>query len=521
MSEPVRPKFHLEEPEERPEPGSAVERAEVVSIDDHRNRAVADLAQEAIEQGVLGRDEFLTLAMTARMLSMSGAAPKLVRNNPYVAFHVALVGRDLGISPSAAVELIDVLDTQGGPRLSLSPQLVNGQLERLGLGVIRPVLRTRDRCVARAYGPGGPDQRCVRLGSPDHVEGCACDVLGDSEFTWEDARDANLVGPDCQPRKHEKSIIKKDKNGNTYKVCGCNQGYITYGSRMLWWRAAGFAADDYFPTAGLGLYQPEALGAAIDEQGRAIDVGTIELPEGYQPEPPKPKASETPADPEALWALQERIAALPDEQKAEMRDRWKGSDTLKLYRPADLPASAITLATAMIKGFEAKAVKADPTWDADVTRERVRIAVGGQLLVAFGIFPGLEPPVDDAEPAPAGDDTPTDEPSEPGEAPVEPGEPSEPSPAPESPGGVPAPSPATTGPNPTLISGEDPADMDALVSGFHPELVDEVREQVKAMRAGEVAEALDAQGLPTTGKVVQQRLRLVARLVRLRIEEQA
>ena len=49
--------------------------------------------------GVPGRDEFLALALQARMLSMSGAAPKAVRSNPYVVLHVAMVGTRPGCSP--------------------------------------------------------------------------------------------------------------------------------------------------------------------------------------------------------------------------------------------------------------------------------------------------------------------------------------------------------------------------------------------------------------------------------------
>src|SRR5688572_9488706 len=91
------------EPETDPTPSTAV-----AVVAPTAEQALQHAVGQSLMPGVPSHDEFVTLAMTARILAMSGAAPELVRDNPYVAFHVAMVGRDLGISPSASLSLIDV-----------------------------------------------------------------------------------------------------------------------------------------------------------------------------------------------------------------------------------------------------------------------------------------------------------------------------------------------------------------------------------------------------------------------------
>jgi hypothetical protein len=327
--------------------------------------------------GVPGRDEFLALAMQARMLAMSGAAPEAVRNDPYVAFHVAMVGRDLGISPSAALQLIDVIKTRNGYQLSLSPQLLNGQIRRLGLGRVEPVIQERDRCIARAVGPDGT-------------------VLGETEFTWEDARDAQLVGPKCMPGEH---VIVKDGK------CGCNQGYRTYPRRMMWWRASGFCANDYFPDAGLGLYSPEELGAVVDEQGRPLDPATVALPAGYD-DPVEQRRqqqaeADRPADPVKLWELQELIHALPQAVRDELREGWKDEQSrVKGFAPHVLPQRLVPVARALVNARWAKARRlgVDQAVELAALRDTVGRIVAG---IRWGWID--TPPAD--VPASAGDST--------------------------------------------------------------------------------------------------------------------
>ena len=301
-----------DEPETDPTPSVAV-----AVVAPTAEQALAATVGQSLMPGVPSHDEFVTLAMTARILAMSGAAPELVRDNPYVAFHVAMVGRDLGISPSASLSLIDVIDGKKGPQISLSPQLLNGQVERLGLGLIVPAVRTLERAVALAIGPGGHfDPRCSAT-YPEHRDGCEClGIIGESEFTWEDARMAGLVGPSCQPGVHDPACLSWTKGKN------CNQGYRTYPKRMLWWRAAGFCADDWFPTASLGLYSPEALGAVVDIEGRPIDPSTVELPEGYQPVPKPPDPREALLADDVREGYRTRLLALPPEAFGEAKKLW-------------------------------------------------------------------------------------------------------------------------------------------------------------------------------------------------------
>jgi hypothetical protein len=279
-------------------------------------------AQAALDTpGIPGRDEFLSLAMQARMLSLSGAAPEAIRDDPYVAFHVAMAGRDLNLSPTAAMALIDVIKTHRGYQISMSPQLVNGQIARLGLGRIVPGERTKERAVAIAISPDG-------------------EKLGETEFTWEDAQDASLVGKQCQPGDH------KRVNGK----CGCNQGYITYPKRMLWWRAAGFCADDYFPEATLGYYSPEELGAVVDDEGRPIDPTQVELPPGYELPAGKGPASSAgePAEYADIFWMKVIIAALPADAKAEFNTRW--ADVIGKVGPSALDKMGAKRAKAFIRG---------------------------------------------------------------------------------------------------------------------------------------------------------------------------
>lgn len=298
------------------EPGTSI-----VAADPEPPSALVAATDAALAMpGVAGRDEFLALAMQARVLSMSGAAPKAVRNNPYVALHVAMVGRDLGISPSAALELIDVIGEGDKTQLSLSPQLLAGQVRRLGLGSIERGPLTMTSCVAFAVEPGGRlDKRCQRLGehwvSDDGYAECNCEgVLGYSEFTWEDAQIAGLVNKRCpSPTDHQcGSMNWKDQ---------CRGGWLKYPRRMLWWRACGYCVDDYFPEAGLGLYTAEELGAEVDEDGRPIDPTTVPLPEGYEPEPAVIAAA-----PDLIDGLKRRIAGLTDESRELLRGQWKEAD---------------------------------------------------------------------------------------------------------------------------------------------------------------------------------------------------
>lgn len=306
---------------------------------DAANAAISHVADLAVIAGVPSRDEFMALAMTARILSMSGAAPKQVRGNPYVAFHVALVGRDFNISPSAALNLIDVIGDGDKVQLSLSPQLLNAQIRRLGLGKIVPREHTPEHCIAAAIGPNGEE-------------------LGTTEFTWAEAIAAELVDPRCKPFEH---WIKPNTQGKQWADrCSCRQGYRTYPKRMLWWRAAGYCADDYFPEASLGMYSPEELGAIVDDEGRAIDPTTVDLPDGYQPAAP-PEAELASEDDRA--DLKRRIYALPEAARPMLGAKWQevidDAGTPYLVVLNHLPQRQLPKARALVLHFEERAKKGE------------------------------------------------------------------------------------------------------------------------------------------------------------------
>lgn len=354
------------QPRAEGQPSTAIEPARPVSP-----ALAAAMDGAAAMAGPLVMQEMLALATTARILSMSGAAPKMVRDDPHLAFHVALIGRDFGISPSAALELIDVLDTRQGPRISLSPQLLNGQLRRLGLGSVRPVKRTMQECVAVAYGP-------------DEIP------IGESTFDWaEDAVIAGLVDDRCEPGKHWRPSNGQGK-------CSCNFGYVTYPKRMLWWRACGFAVDDFFPEVSLGLYQPEALGAMVGEDGRPLDPATIELPEGYTPHTNGGGARGKPADVRAdggeLWALQARAWALPDDYKRQLRQHREQTPTLRTDTGViplwQLPDRGLRIAKSLISGLEGRAERDSDGWDRAEALDGVGRHLAAVLVDALSAWTG-------------------------------------------------------------------------------------------------------------------------------------
>ena len=328
---------------------------------DHKSppSAIERAAEAAMLPGAPGRDEFLSLAQQARLLTLSAGAPKAIKNNPYLALHVVLIGRDYGISPTAAMSLVDVIGRDGDPhpQISVSPQLRIGQVQRLGLGAVVPFVRTPTRCVAVAVAPGGHlDPRCVTAAV--HVEGCSCVILGQTEFTWDDAIAAGLVQSDCLPGAH-KVPPGKNKWGKD-NTCSCRQGWRNYPKRMLWWRAGGYAVDDFFPSASMGVYSPDELGAVVDAEGHAIDPGSVELPPGYEV-----KTAATPdgelASEEEVAALSRSIRALPEEYRHRVVDLMKEREMPKL---ADCNPGQVRLLGATVRGFVAEVRRTDYDYDA-------------------------------------------------------------------------------------------------------------------------------------------------------------
>lgn len=303
--------------------------------------------------GVPDHSEFLALAQMAKMLSESDIAPKALRGKPAVAFHVCLIGRDLGLSPSAALQLVDVIDDQP----SLSPMLRAGQIQRLGLGAVVPGVRTVERAEAWAVGPGGLDVRCRRM-FPDHVDNCRCDVLGCSEFTWSDAQTAGLVRADCKPGGHSDVCKTAAKSQDWQKrKQACKQNYRTYPKRMLYWRAVGFCADDYFAGASLGIYAPDELGALTGEDGELLDLESVEVPPGYETAQDRKRGRQR-TEPDRIssedsTALRDRASALPDAAKEALRE-W-AKDRGSHLRFSDFTAGQAKATAAFVATLEKRA----------------------------------------------------------------------------------------------------------------------------------------------------------------------
>lgn len=316
--------------------------------------------------GAPGRDDFLALAATANMIHRSGGAPKAIKMDPFLAFHVAMIGRDLGISPSAAIQMIDVIgDPVKDPdnlQLSISPELMVAQVHRLGLGKVQVLSVDYTQGVAIALRPDGYLERDID-GKVVAIHG----EIGRSVFTWEDAVIANLADERCLNGNHH--WRKPGTTGRDYNDrCKCRTGWRTYPKRMLGWRAEGFACADWFPEASVGLYSAEELGAMVDEDGRPIDPTTVELPPGYETatimDTDDPVIE--PASAYDIACIKARVANLPEAARAVFLERWKEKVAEGRLGPVDhLTVRQHNIAKALVNGAEAEAKK-DPTWKAAV-----------------------------------------------------------------------------------------------------------------------------------------------------------
>lgn len=298
------------------------------------DRAIEHAAHQAWESsGIPGHDEFLALAAQAHLMSTSGIVPKALQGKPADVFVILLTGRDLGIPITSAINQIHVID--GRP--TLAPKLLNARLQRLGLGKIVPGERTDMKATAIAMGPHG-------------------EVLGETTFTWEEAITGGLVMPDCLPGNHTEKCMRYASKG--YEKC--RQGYKTWPQRMLWWRAAGWAADDFFPEASLGLYSPEEMGAITDDDGNPIDPGTAPLPPGFEQQAIDSGVDDPPNDPADTALMRATIAALPPDAQADLKSRWAERNIAPLAQLTQGPARFVW---AMIRPLVDAAKKAGTMGD--------------------------------------------------------------------------------------------------------------------------------------------------------------
>jgi hypothetical protein len=227
---------------------------------------------------------------------------------------------------------------------------------------------------------------------------------------------------------------------------------------MLWQRVRGYCADDWFPTASLGLYAPEELGAITDEDGEPIDVDSVPVPSGFEQHVPPPDPMDERAPQELIDAMKKRVAHLPQEERQVLLVRWgeKVSEG-RLGLVDELTARGLKIAGALVNGAESLAKSHNPGWKPYEPPE-----------------PVVDPPV--AQPSP---------------------EPSEPVPStdmtPEAPDGSQTPTEGQT--EPVVTPARYVAQLGQAAPVVTEEIVDETIPLVSAMTIRQVVAALHSRGL--------------------------
>lgn len=262
-------------------------------------------------------EEIRALASLAVIMAHSqvGVA-KSLRDKPNDVLAVFLTARGLGVDIMTALRTFHVIEGQ----VSLSPKIRLAMAQEIG----------RERGWKIWPDPANSKTKAVWHAQRPETPG----VTFSSEYSWEDAQEAEMASWDCEPGKHSADCRKYwpwVNNKPTRPDGLCKENYRKYPARMLSWRAAGYLLDDRFPEVGQGLYSPDELGAITDDEGNPIiDVASVEVPAGMTgsdgrvsgappaPDPPGvAKASE-----ELRNEVKARIVALPDPAKELLRAWW-------------------------------------------------------------------------------------------------------------------------------------------------------------------------------------------------------
>lgn len=186
--------------------------------------------------GLATADEWNAIVAQANTLALTEIVPKPFRGKPHDIVAVAMIGRELGLSPMMAMQYIHVID--GKP--AMSAELMNAKVRTSGHRITLVEL-TVERCI---------------------IEGERRDTgeIQRAEFTMEDADRAELT-----------KLPSSGKNGNWQKVP----------KAMLWARTVSMLCRMLFPDVIAGAsYVPEELGAEVDEDGvpLAADAPSTALP---------------------------------------------------------------------------------------------------------------------------------------------------------------------------------------------------------------------------------------------------
>lgn len=148
-------------------------------------------------------------------------------------------------------------------------------------------------------------------------------------------------------REHGKNITLDQKS--TYRQ---------YPKNMLSWRACGYLLDQMCSEIATGIYSPDELGAVTDEHGEVIEISEVEpLVESEKDAKKRERATagEARASEDEINEIADRIARLPEELRAELRDVWVQAEIPSLK---GLPSGHLRRVKAMVRGFETKAQRA-------------------------------------------------------------------------------------------------------------------------------------------------------------------
>jgi hypothetical protein len=285
------------------------------------------LAENAELPVVPEMSEIMRLATLARMYSESRLVPEDLRRKPHDILLVLMTGRDLGIAPTSALRKCYVVDGQ----VTIAPALKIAMVKNKGLGQVRPPGR---------YLRGVTDEQGRPVEDPDYpntatrATALICDLAGHeiSRYSLERS-EVDLVKTDSA---RTKSLTEK-------------ANWRNYPARMLWWRCAGYAVDDYFPEVAFGLYTPDEIGAVTDADGELLDLDSVELPAGFGPRPVQLIAEHE------AETLRSRANALPPAAlrmfKQRLGEREIGLDGF----PFSLPAGKLAIVTSLLAALEKEA----------------------------------------------------------------------------------------------------------------------------------------------------------------------
>lgn len=372
----------------------------------------------------LSANELSMIERQASTLASSDIVPSAYRKKPANIVVAALTGRAFGWDPLTSMRQGHVIEGSW----SLRPEAMLGLIRRRGHSV---TIDRRDRGVTvtgRRLDTG--DTMVATFGFDDAVRAGLCTIKDGHPFA--------------------RSSSGKPLPWEQYPIDMCQ------------WRAVAQLGRGLFSDCTLGLsYIPEELGAFVDASGDIIDVPAIEMGSS--------------ADPAVLDDLAVRVAALPEEHRSDLAAKWKASERLSPHKLAEMPESAVSLARAMISGFEALARRGG--WDAEQARADVLAARAAAAAAAQG----------PAEPAaePSGQ-------QEADEAPAEPA-------APESPASGDAERSAAA-PDPGFLTW-----VRSVISGADPALVDRTAAEVKEMHHAPLDRALRARGYEPSGQHIDTR----------------